>query len=533
MLKEIKCDHFIEPKIEFTSGLNSVLGDDVSTNSIGKSTFLMILDFVFGGKTFLSKNSGSINHLGHFTFNFKFQFGIEEFYYSRKTESPEVVSVCNPAYNHLSEIPLQEYTSHILEKYGITYSHISFRDIVSLFSRIWGKDNYSVDKPLLLNPKESDADSISRIIKLFGLYEQIVESTKRLKDKKDSKKFLTGAIRKNYIPKITKTTFIKNIKEIENIEKEITDIKENILKYTLNIEELTNKEVIELKIEKSRLLKEQSVILNKIKRLDSNLNKKSIKSKHLDRLSTFFENPNEEKIIEIESFHNKISLILTRELKATKKILENENEFFIAKIEEIDLKIDSLLINVSSPKFIVDKIYELTIQSNNLKNENKFYQETIDITEEVKEIEIDIDALIGDILNEIEVLINKELIEINEKIHTKDKKIPRIKLGRKTYTYDHSSNTGTGKSYADLIEFDLAILKLTVLPFLIHDSILFKNIEDVAVDKIIEQYSRFKKQIFISIDGINKYSKESRRILEESKVLELSKDKKLFVKDWS
>ncbi|MEQ9313519.1 MAG: DUF2326 domain-containing protein [Cytophagales bacterium] len=533
MLKEIKCDQFIEPKIEFTNGLNSVLGDDVSTNSIGKSTLLMIIDFTFGGNTFLSKNSGSIKHLGHFTFKFKFLFDNEEFYFTRKTENPETVFVCDSEYNQLVEISVKSYTSQLLEKYGIAFPHISFRGIVSLFSRIWGKENYSVDKPLLSFPKEADADSITRLIKLFGLYDKIIDASKKLKDKKDSKNFLNGAIRKNYIPRITKTTFEKNKRELENIEKEVSDIKENILKFTLNIEELTNKEVIDLKIEKDKLLKEQLLILNKIKRIDLNLNQKRIKSKHLDRLSTFFESPNEEKIVEIESFHNKISSILTRELKATKKLLENENDLFIAKIEEIDLKISSLLENVSSPKYIVDKIYELTINSNKLKNENRFYQEKIDITKEVKEIESNIDNLIGDVLADIETAINKELVAINEIIHTKDKKVPKIKLGRKTYNYDHSSNTGTGKSYADLIEFDLAVLKLTELPFLIHDSILFKNIEDVAIDKIIEQYSKFENQIFISIDGINKYNEDSRRILSESKVLKLSKSRKLFNQDWS
>lgn len=533
MLKEINCNQFIKPKIIFTKGLNSVLGDDVSTNSIGKSTFLMILDFVYGGNTFLSKNSGSIKHLGHLTFNFKFIFNEEEFLFSRQTENPEVISVCDANYNPLTDITVKEYTTQLLEKYDITYSHFSFRDIVSLFSRIWGKENYSVDKPLLSFPKEPDGDSISRIIKLFGVYHKIIEATEKLKDKKDSKKFLNGAIRKNYIPKITKTTFEKNSKQLEIIENEILDIKDNILKFTLNIEELTNKEVIDLKVGKSNLLKEQSLILNKITRIDLNLNQKSIKSKHLSRLSTFFENPNEEKIIEIETFHNKISTILTRELKASKEILEKENDFFVSKIEEIDLKISSLLSNVSSPKYIVDKIYELTIESNKLKNENRFYQEKIDITEEVKVIEINIDELIGSILAHIETSINTELVEINEKIHTKDKKIPVIKLDRKSYHYDHSSNTGTGKSYSDLIEFDLAILKLTVLPFLIHDSILFKNIEDVSVDKIIEQYSSFEKQIFISIDGISKYNEESRKILNKTKVLELSKNRKLFNTDWS
>ena len=68
--------------------------------------------------------------------------------------------------------------------------------------------------------------------------------------------------------------------------------------------------MIELKTQKSRLLKSQSLILNKIKRLDLNLSNKSVKSKYFTKLSTFFENPNEDKINEIESFHNKISKIL-------------------------------------------------------------------------------------------------------------------------------------------------------------------------------------------------------------------------------
>jgi uncharacterized protein YydD (DUF2326 family) len=167
MLKEIKCDQFIEPIIEFNNGLNSVLGDDISTNSIGKSTLLMIIDFVFGGNTFINKNSGSIEHLGDLTFKFKFKFGNVNSHYLRQTANPDVISLCDNNYNPLNEITLKEYTSILLENYGIKYSNISFRDIVGLFSRIWGKDNYSVDKPLLSFLKEADELSITRIIKLF------------------------------------------------------------------------------------------------------------------------------------------------------------------------------------------------------------------------------------------------------------------------------------------------------------------------------------------------------------------------------
>ena len=47
MLTEIICDKFIQEKIVFKNGLNVVLGDEESSNSIGKSTLLLIIDFIF------------------------------------------------------------------------------------------------------------------------------------------------------------------------------------------------------------------------------------------------------------------------------------------------------------------------------------------------------------------------------------------------------------------------------------------------------------------------------------------------------
>ena len=58
MLMEIRCDDFkendnVRKPITFYKGLNVVLGNESGTNSVGKSTFLMILDFVFGGDDYI------------------------------------------------------------------------------------------------------------------------------------------------------------------------------------------------------------------------------------------------------------------------------------------------------------------------------------------------------------------------------------------------------------------------------------------------------------------------------------------------
>ena len=65
MLYEIWSDKFrtggtegeIRPPIRFHAGLNEVLGTQTRSNSIGKSTFLMVIDFVFGGSDYLESNA--------------------------------------------------------------------------------------------------------------------------------------------------------------------------------------------------------------------------------------------------------------------------------------------------------------------------------------------------------------------------------------------------------------------------------------------------------------------------------------------
>jgi hypothetical protein len=532
MLTEIKCSHFIENSIQFTSGLNTVLGDNISTNSIGKSTLLMIIDFVFGGSTYTTKDSGSIKELGHHSFCFKFEFEGVSYYYQRNTENKEFVSICDEGYNILSEITIEQFRKFLKSNYKISNKHLSFRSLVSPYSRIWGKENYNVDKPLQAFPKEADSDSITNLIKLFDLYNVIAETEIKIKNQEESKKILNGIHKRNYVQKISKTEFLKNQLEIEQIKNSIDNIKDNLLRYTLNIEELKTDEVIELKTEKSKLLQVQSGILNKIKRLELNLEQKSVKSKYFNKLSTFFENTNENRISEIETFHNKIGQILTREIKVAKALLEKENDSFNTQIEKIDAKINYLLQNAESPKFIVDKLYDLTIKLDNLTRVNKFYQEKEDVVSDIKTLNANLETTISEILKRIQELINEELIKINSEIYSKNKKTPTLILKQNSYKFDHSGDTGTGKSYSDLIEFDLVVLKLTVLPIVIHDSPLFKNIGDLAFDKIIKQYSSFDKQIFISVDGINKYSPETMEILENKKAIQLSDSNQLFDKDW-
>jgi uncharacterized protein YydD (DUF2326 family) len=62
----------VRPPIVFKEGLNVVLGKEDGTNSIGKSSALLAIDFVFGGNTYLA--SDGVKHIGDHTIFFTFKF---------------------------------------------------------------------------------------------------------------------------------------------------------------------------------------------------------------------------------------------------------------------------------------------------------------------------------------------------------------------------------------------------------------------------------------------------------------------------
>lgn len=533
MLEVIECDLFTEKKVVFKEGLNVILGDDKCTNSIGKSTLLMIVDFVFGGDTYPKKDSGSISSLGHHSFKFCFVFDYEKHYFKRETANPNSIIICNSEYLPIEVIDVEKYTNFLKEKYIGSQSELTFRSIVSLYSRIWGKDNNNVDKPLQGYLKELESSSVSNLIKIFGRYSEISLLLKKIDENTKSKKILSGAIKRDFVKSVTKTDYKVNENRVNDLKNQIEEIKNNLLEFTLNLNQLKNKQVLELREQKNKLISSENILRNKLKRIDMSLNQKSnIHPKQLKSLNNFFPNINLERIEQIESFHNKLSSILKKQFLYSKEKITNELEKFQEQMAIVDKKIDENLSGIESPKYIIDRVLDLTLEINKLENSNKVYDEKVQIDTNISESKEDLGETMTSILSDIQVKINHQMTIISEQILGKERKAPEIHLFEKKYNFDHFNNTGTGKSFIDLIIFDLSILELTKLPILIHDSPLFKNIEDFSIDKIISAYNSFRKQIFISIDGINRYSVESNKILTSRKVLSLSNEKLLFNKDW-
>ena len=138
-------------------------------------------------------------------------------------------------------------------------------------------------------------------------------------------------------------------------------------------------------------------------------------------------------------------------------------------------------------------------------------------------------------LTSVQQVINSTISEYNDIVYNNSKKAPQLTLQPKKYIYNCPDDEGTGSRYSGLVLFDLAVLTCTKLPVLFHDSLILKNIEDKAIEKIMQLYDSFSnKQIFIAFDKKTAYTEKTQEIVIKNKVLELSPNgHELFGKQWS
>ncbi|MEX1257374.1 MAG: ATP-binding protein [Gemmatimonadota bacterium] len=144
MLREIRCERFRTNTIRFSDGLNVVLGDDNATNSIGKSSLLMVIDFAFGGSSLVEHNADAIKELGHHHYDIVFDFDGVQRRYRRGTLEPDDVYRCDEDFQPEAVLALDEYTGLLRAHYGIELEGLSFRALVGLYARVWGKENLDV-----------------------------------------------------------------------------------------------------------------------------------------------------------------------------------------------------------------------------------------------------------------------------------------------------------------------------------------------------------------------------------------------------
>ena len=255
----------------------------------------------------------------------------------------------------------------------------------------------------------------------------------------------------------------------------------------------------------------------------------------LSGLQEFFPEVNLRKLYEVEGYHKKLASILDGQFAAERDSVQREIEDLQSQVASVNDQIRELGMVGNLSKEFLDRHSEIKGRIDALKTQNEAYLTLTDLQDARKKADDMLKSAIETILSDIEQAINDKMKEYNDSLFAERHKPPHLHFNEyNSYRFETPDDTGTGSNYKGMVIFDLAVLNLTALPAIAHDSLILKNISDGSIDGIMKIYADSKKQIFIAFDKQDAYTTETRKIVTDNKVLKLSDNHcELYGESWN
>lgn len=531
MLKEIRCSKFRSEiqTITFHEGLNTVVGTEEGTNSAGKSTFLLILDFVFGGDDYYKKCKAVRDNVGEHSIEFKMEFDGKPYYFIRSTDNKNVVTKCDQNYKPLpnGDMTLENYNKFLALQYGLTEYGLSFRSAMSRFIRVDHRDTMDESKPFKEAKGETDEDAIFKMSQLFGKYEELEIPRNTAKEAKERDETYQDAVKFTYIKSAKgKTEYKENAARIEVLKAEMAELamksSEGLLDLSSEQAEqmrAVREELSNFRRQKTRLVAQRNAISRSYEET-----KKPFPKDYSDLLA-FFPDVNVEKLSKIDDFHRGLMKILRKQLKDS----ENDVDAMIALADE---KIDQLekeqleirrIPNVA--KAILERYSKLNSEMQVLQQANDAFDNKEKVKKESEQKQEELDALVVMTMSKVLAPVNKSMRELCRSLFGTEIVPPYINIkSSKSYELDTGNDNGQSSRNEGLLLFDLAVFETGRIPFIIHDSNFYPNMNNDVVEQLMEIYRDMAKgrQIFIAFD--KNASPKTKEILTQTQVLHLDRD---------
>lgn len=530
MLIEIYCDKFksngkTRSPIRFENGLNIVEGADNGSNSIGKSTFLMIIDFCFGGNDYVNVLKDVEKNVGPHTIFFAFSFD-KTYHFARKTDEKDFVYISSPNYL-LSDkkISIDKFCEFLREKYNIPILDLTFRSIVSRFMRIYNRQNLDEQLPLRAHENETEKNSLLEMIKLFNLFEPLKELHRISEEASEMDTTLGKAQEYKFIPKINLTEFRANEKRIHELKLEAELLADRSDRGLLDLPAEKAEQLARLKDQITALKRNRARFYNQLKayKQDSEYEAVGLKS-DFSELKEFFNNVNIENLREVEEFHRKISAILRKEIKiSSQELWDNINSLNLS-INELENELSEIHQTTNVSKVILKSYYTLEKEIESLQKANEFYLKK----NELRKDALDKEKLLAEKTNEqfatMTAKINSKMEQINSINYVNETHSPILTTpSTKKYNFETPDDQGTGCRFKGMITLDMAILSITPLPIITHDSLMFVQMSYPRVERTFKLYSEVaNKQIFVAVDRTTNLNDEAKRIIDSHRRLYLS-----------
>lgn len=544
MLVEIMCDEFKDHgtprgRIPLHAGLNTVMGSSSGSNSIGKSTFLMIVDFVFGGDDYVEKLTDVQTEVGEHRICFAFRFKDGIHYFSRSNVDYKNVQECDKDYKPLEDglISINQYLSFLQTHYDMNLAGLTFRNAIGRSMRVYKRETLDEEHPLHQAKQETAKAAIEGLLKLTDLYSGIEAQSKVTAEAKDKYSTFKKAQKYQYIPFVTKQSdYDKNENRIAELTEQAEQLARKSSGGLLDLDSVQAEQLSILQGKLSNFKRQRSRLLAQLRaiRADQDLGKKSFK-RNYDDLLRFFPEVNLQRIEAIEGFHKQLVGILKKEFSETEESMQATLALIESEMAQIEESIAQMAKTTDLSKVVLEQYAAIDKELKTLRAANENYLKTMELSQVAKAYEAELNRLVVEQIAIMQQEINSEMVNINNEIYGGRKTAPTLTITDAShYTFFTPRDGGTGTQYKGLVVFDLAMLALTKLPVIAHDSVMLKHIEDDAIEKIMELYANTPKQVFIAMDKEGSYTPKTQKILEATKVLQLSPGEgALFGRTWN
>jgi hypothetical protein len=542
MLKQISCDKFIEKgiirkPIELHEGLNTVIGHKDGANSIGKSTFLLIIDFIFAGNDYVNKASDVLHNVGNHMIKYQFEFNGVPHYFSRSTANHTVFNICNENYKTIQPISKDEYCQLLLDFHDMALPDLNLRETISPFIRVWGRATLDENKPLLAAKNVPDKKGIAMLLKLFNRYSEVKQQANFYNEAKDRKDAFMQGQKYDYIVTVeNRTVYRDNEKRICELNTELQNLTQDSSEGLLDLDSFQAQQLADLRLKLSNAKRHRTQLIAQKKSFEAERapSKQSFQ-KDFESLQTFFPNVDLKKLTEIEQFHTQLSSILKKEFKESTENLQYMIDFFSKHIEELEQRILDIHDVPNVSQAVLEQYALLQKELVHLQESNKNFDNLMQLKKTSYDLKQTLNHLIREIYAKIQEDIQLKIQAINNFIFDGQKTAPILTIQSSSkYSFFTPNDRGTGSEYKGLVVFDLALLHLTSLPLIVHDSVLLKQIQDSALEKILELYNTSPKQVIIALDKEDSYTEKTQQLLRKSEILRLYPDGgELFGWSWN
>ncbi|MDT3767775.1 DUF2326 domain-containing protein [Gleimia hominis] len=464
------------PVITMHAGLKIVEGSDQAQhNSIGKSTLLQIIDFVYAGKNFLDSDAVRFPQaVGHHTIHFTLRLNGQDRHFVRATDRPGFVTRYHDPNWHEADrdCELAEYQQFLLDEYGLEDTGGTWRELVGRFSRVDERDMGLLDRPLAAAARANDIDGAKALLRLFGAHEEIDKIQSRydqVRKEVDALNAMAKGKYSSYIKFTTKKERDAAQKELLEARSEAKQLRTHADLDLFQAEQKARQEQALKRAQMRPLVQELDAINSRLAIVEATLSGKTrITTRDLEEFYEFFPHANRESLEIIEYYHHQLTGILEDQL-------HEQQRHYQAQAAELKVAIHNLQAQILA-------------LGQSVQFDDEIYDQSAEVQAKINRLE--------------------------EQIHT----------------FDHNGDTGSGAIAKNLIVFDLAVLNSTPLPFLIHDSAIIKTVAFAPVRELLTIYANSDtlesgahepKQVFFSFDATKAYGTGVEEIVTHNQIIHL------------